>query len=59
MLLFGHQWNEERGEWVKRLGVALYAVKIYLACDLMLKKKLLLLVTELVAILNYLGVIHL
>ena len=34
-------------------------IKIYLACDLMLKKKLLLLVTELVAILNYLGVIHL
>ena len=57
--MFGHQWNEERGEWVKRLGVALYAVKIYLACGLMLKKKLLLLVTELVVILNYLGVIHL
>ena len=38
-------------------GVVLYAVKMYLAC-LMLKKKLMPLIIELVVILNHLGVIH-
>ena len=41
------------------LGVVLYAIKMYLACGLMLKKKLLPLMIELVVILNTLGVIHL
>ena len=36
-------------------GVIVYAVKMYLACGLMLTKKLLSLMTELVLILNYLG----
>ena len=41
------------------LGVVLYAVKMYLACGLKLKKKLLPLMIKLVVILNNLGVIHL
>ena len=40
-------------------GVVLYAVKMYLACGLMLQKKLLPLLVELVVILNHLGVINL
>ena len=39
----------------KGLGVVFYAAKIYLACGLILSKKLLI---ELVIILNHLGVIH-
>ena len=39
-------------------GVILYAVKIYLACGLMLEKKLLPLMIELVVILNHLGIIR-
>ena len=40
-------------------GVVLYGLKMYLACGLMLKKKLLPLMNELVVILNHLGVVHL
>ena len=40
-------------------GVVIYAVKMYLACVLMLKTKLLPVLTELVVILNHSGVIHL
>ena len=40
-------------------GGVLYVFKMYLACGLMLKKKLLPVLIELVVILNHLGVIHL
>ena len=58
------QWSREGGEWNKRLGIAIYAVKMlyvcmYLAGGLMLKKKFLPLIIGLVVILNYLGVLHL
>ena len=46
--------GEEKG-----VGVVLFTVKMYVACDLMLKKKLLPLMIELVVILNHLVVIHL
>ena len=61
MLWFDHQWVGRGVNWGKgeELGVALYAVKIYLARGLMLKEKLLPLMIELVVILNHLGVIHL
>ena len=38
-------------------GVVLYEVKMYVACDLMLKKKLVPLAIVLVVLLNHLGVI--
>ena len=41
------------------LGVVFYAVKMYLTCGLMLKKKLLPLMIALVVMLNHLGFIHL
>ena len=44
-----------KGAW----GVFINAVKIYLACALVLKEKLLPLINELVVISKYLGVIHL
>ena len=40
-------------------GEGFLALIMHLACDMMLKKKLLPLVIELVVILNHLGVIHL
>ena len=46
--------GEEEG-----VGVVLFTVKMYLACDLMLKKKLPPLMIEMVVILNHLVVIHL
>ena len=48
-----------RGTGGNGLGVVLYPIKMYLACDLMLKEKLLSLMIELVVILNHLGAIHL
>ena len=39
-------------------GVVIYAVKMYLACALLLKKKLLPPIIELVVIIKYSGVIH-
>ena len=65
MLWPGHHWSGNRCEWGKELvkdggrGVVIYAVKMCLACGLMLKKKLLHLMVELVVIFNHLGVIHL
>ena len=53
------RWNRERSAWRRGWGVAHYAVKIILACGLMLKKKLLSLMIELVVYLNHFGVIHL
>ena len=40
-------------------GVVLYGLKMCMACGLMLKKKLLSLMNELLVILNHLGVVHL
>ena len=59
LVWFGHQWSGERSDWGKGLGVVIYAVKMYLACGLMLKKKLLPPMIELVVILNHLRVINL
>ena len=53
------RWNRERSAWRRGWGVAHYAVKMILACGLMLKKKLLSLMIELVVYLNHFGVIHL
>ena len=51
------EWGEGRvfgeGGRAEGLSVPLYAVKMYLACDLKLKKKLLSLMIELVLILNH------
>ena len=43
-------------EWGSDWGVALYPIKMYLACGLILKKKLLPLIIALVVILNHLRV---
>ena len=45
--------------WREGMWVLFYAVKMYLAFGLMLKKKLLPLMTELVVVLNHLGVMQL
>ena len=48
-----------RGEGVGAGSCSLRSQEMYLTCGLMLKKKLLYLMIELVVILNHLGVIHL
>ena len=55
----GVGWVGAGGLGGNGLGVVLYPIKMYLACDLMLKEKLLSLMIELVVILNHLGAIHL
>ena len=55
----GRGWVGAGGLGGHGLGVVLYPIKMYLACDLMLKEKLLSLMIELVVILNHLGAIHL
>ena len=52
--VFVHQKSGERSGEVKGIGVVLHAIKMYPACGLMLKKKLLPLMNKLVVILNHL-----
>ena len=63
-LVWSRLLGEERNEWGKKMGLAIYAVKMLYVCmypagGLMLKKKLLPLMIRLLAILNHLEGIHL